>query len=115
MRFLLLLMLALPGHVLAQKVDARMDCKAVNAGLIYECVVWLTQEGKPLSGAQISVSADMPSMPMAHNLKPVKARPGTRAGEYLFRLDLDMPGEWALKLRVSGPARDIIVKKMNFK
>jgi len=115
MRRLVLLALLVAGPAMAQKLDAQIECKAANGGLIYECVIWLTQEGKPLSGAQISVNADMPSMPMAHNLVPVKARPGTRAGEYLVRLDLDMPGEWALKLRIAGPARDLIVKKMSFK
>lgn len=114
MRLLLLLMLALPGHVRAQKLDAQMDCKAANAGLVYECVIRLTRDGKPLSGAQMSVGADMPSMPMAHNLKPVKARPGTRAGEYLVRLDLDMPGDWAVKLRISGPVRDQLLLHYRF-
>ena len=114
MRLLVLLMLVLPGEVLAQKLAAQMDCKAVNAGLVYECVIRLSSDGKPLSGAQISVGADMPSMPMAHNLKPVKTRPGARAGEYLVRLDLDMPGEWALKLRISGPRRDQIVLHYRF-
>ena len=114
MRVFLLLVLMVPGHALAQKLDARMDCKAANAGLVYECVLRLTRDGKPLSGAQISVGADMPSMPMAHNLQPVKARTGPRAGEYLFRLDLDMPGEWAVKLRISGPVRDQLVLHYRF-
>jgi hypothetical protein len=56
----------------------------------------------------------MPSMPMAHNLKPVKALPGKNPGEYRARLELEMHGEWAVKLRISGPVRDQIVKKMRF-
>jgi hypothetical protein len=114
MRRFLLICLLIPFPVLGQKLDARIDCKAANGGLIYECVIWLTQDGKPLSGAQISVGADMPSMPMAHNLRPANARPGTRAGEYLVRLDLDMPGEWAVKLKISGPVRDQLVLHYRF-
>jgi hypothetical protein len=51
---------------------------------------------------------------MAHNVKPVKARPGKAPGEYLFTLDLDMAGEWAVKLRLSGPVRDVVVLRYTF-
>jgi hypothetical protein len=44
----------------------------------------------------------------------VKARPAKNPGEYEARLDLEMPGEWAVKLRISGPVRDQVVKKMHF-
>jgi len=68
-----------------------------------------------VSGAEVSVGADMPSMPMAHNVKPVKAKPGAAPGEYDARIELEMYGEWALKLNVRGPARDVIVKKLDFR
>jgi hypothetical protein len=44
----------------------------------------------------------------------VKARPGREPGEYLARLDLDMAGEWAVKLRLSGPVRDMLVLRYHF-
>jgi hypothetical protein len=53
----------------------------------------------------------MPSMPMAHNVKPVKAAPGAAPGEYTARIKLEMFGEWALKLDVRKPVRDQIVKR----
>jgi hypothetical protein len=112
-RFLLLGLL-LPCPALAQKVQARLDCRPAGAELVYDCAIRLTRQGKPLSGAQLAVGADMPSMPMAHNVKPVKAKPGRQPGEYLARLELEMHGEWAVKLRLSGPVRDLIVKKMKF-
>jgi hypothetical protein len=56
----------------------------------------------------------MPSMPMAHNIKPVRAKPGKAPGEYHARLDLEMPGEWAVKLRLSGAARDVLVLHYTF-
>jgi len=53
-------------------------------------------------------------MPMAHNLKPVKAKPGKKPGDYEARLDLEMAGEWAVKLRLSGPVRDQLILHYEF-
>lgn len=114
MRILLLLVLLLPCPALAQQAQAALSCKAAGTDFVYDCVIRLTRDGKPLSGAQLSVGADMPSMPMAHNVKPVKAKPGRQPGEYLARLDLEMHGEWALKLRLSGPVRDQLVLHYRF-
>lgn len=114
MRLFIFLLLWLPIAAWAQKTHAEVACKATGTDFVYDCVIKLSRGGKPLSGAQISIGADMPSMPMVHNIKPVKAKPGARPGEYLVRLDLEMQGEWALKLRVSGPVRDLIVKKVKF-
>lgn len=99
----------------AQRLDAEVDCKPTKHDLVYDCrfVVKEAKSGKPVSGAEVSVGADMPSMPMAHNVKPVKATPGKSPGEYLARIELEMFGAWALKLNVRGPARDVIVKKFS--
>ena len=72
-------------------------------------IIRLSRAGQPLPGADITVGADMPSMPMAHNVKPVKARLGKLPGEYRATLDLEMTGEWAVKLRLSGAVRDMLV------
>ena len=90
----------------AQRTRAEMDCTFTGTDFVYDCVIRLTP---PRSGVQITIGADMPSMPMAHNVKPVKARPGKAPGEYLATLDLDMTGEWAVKLRLSGAVRDVLV------
>ena len=111
---LLLILLLLPLPALAQRVQADVRCKPAGQDYIYNCVITLAHNGEPLDGAQVSVGADMPSMPMAHNVKPVKARPGKNPGEYLARLDLEMQGEWLVKLRISGPVRDQVVKKLRF-
>jgi hypothetical protein len=74
----------------------------------------LMRGGRPLEGANVTVGADMPSMPMAHNMRPAKATPGTKPGEYKARLDLEMPGEWAIKLRLDGPVRDLLVLHYEF-
>ncbi len=79
---LALLIAALPAA--AQRLAADVDCKPTKHDLVYDCRIALKEakSGKPVSGAEVSVGADMPSMPMAHNVKPVKAKPGAAPGEY---------------------------------
>ena len=110
--FFLLCAVALPAH--AQAIKAELDCRFTGTDFVYDCVVRLARGGAPLAGAQVSVGADMPSMPMAHNIKPVNAKPGRKPGDYEARLDLEMTGEWAVKLRLSGPVRDQIVLHYEF-
>ena len=62
--------------------------------------------GRPLTGVDVTLDADMPSMPKAHNTAPVKAMPGRTSGEYRAQLDLEMLGEWAVRLRLAGPVKD---------
>lgn len=114
MRLMLLIFLFISAPVLAQRTEADFKCNYSGKDFIYDCIIRLSRGGEPLSGAQLSVGAGMPSMPMAHNLKPVKARPGKKPGEYAARLDLEMQGEWTVKLRISGPVRDQVVKNVRF-
>jgi len=115
MRILIVLLLWLLGTpALAQSVRAELACRFTGTDFVYDCVIRLTRGGQPLSGAQLVVGADMPSMPMAHNVAPVKARPGRQPGEYEARLDLEMTGEWAVKVRLSGPLRDQLVLHYEF-
>ena len=104
--------LAAPAQ--AAHPQAEVDCKATGEKYVYDCMIRLSQDGKPLSGAEVTVGADMPSMPMAHNVKPAKAKPGKDPGVYHVRLEVEMHGEWALKLNLSGAVRDLIVVKQNF-
>jgi len=110
----LLISLLLPLSAAAQRVHAELQCKPTGTDFVYDCLIRLSRGGEPLSGARISVGADMPSMPMAHNVKPVRATPAERPGEYRARLDLDMQGEWAVKLRISGPVRDLVILHYDF-
>ena len=101
----------------AQRLAADVDCRPTKHDLVYDCRIALKEakSGKPVNGAEVSVGADMPSMPMAHNVKPVKASAGATPGEYHARIALEMFGEWALRLNVRGPVRDVIVKKLDFR
>ena len=115
MKVLLLGLLGLAAvPAAAQGTRAELDCKFTGTDFVYDCVIRLARGGTPLAGAQIAIGADMPSMPMAHNIKPVKAKPGSKPGEYEARLDLEMTGEWAVKLRLSGPVRDQLVLHYEF-
>jgi hypothetical protein len=108
---------AAAGPAWAQRLAADVDCNPTKHDLVYDCRIALKEAktGRPVSGADVSVGADMPSMPMAHNVRPVKAKPGAAPGEYAARIELEMFGEWALRLNVRGPARDVIVKKIDFR
>jgi hypothetical protein len=107
-----LLLAAHPAH--AQRASGKIDCKATGQDFVYDCKLHLAQAGKPLTGAQVTVGADMPSMPMAHNVRPSKAVPGSVPGEYRARLDLEMLGEWAVKIRLDGPVRDLLILHYSF-
>ena len=98
----------------AQRLDAELQCTPTGTDFVYDCLVRLSRGAEPLSGARVSIGADMPSMPMAHNVRPVKATPAERPGEYRARLDLDMLGEWAIKLRISAPVRDLVIVHYHF-
>ena len=97
-----------------ERAKADVDCKATGEKLVYDCMIMLMNKksGDPIPGAKILVKADMPSMPMAHNAPPVTAKAMGKPGNYHARLKLEMHGEWALTIDVSGPLRDRLVKKL---
>jgi len=105
-------LVAPPAH--AQRADASLACRATATAHVYDCVLTLSRGGKPLQGAGVVVGVDMPSMPLAHSVAPVTATPGAAPGEYHFRLALEMHGEWAVKLRLSGPVRDQLILHYDF-
>ena len=100
----------------AERVAAEVACEATKRSLVYDCMITLTgrEDGRPIDGAKVVVRADMPSMPMAHNVAPVSAEATGTPGMYFARIELAMHGEWALTIDVSGPTRDRIVRAMAF-
>jgi hypothetical protein len=100
----------------ADRASAVVDCKATPELLVYDCVIALSnaRTAAPLDGATVTVGADMPSMPMAHNVRSVTAKATSRAGEYAARITLEMHGDWAVRLTVDGPLRDQLVVVQNF-
>jgi hypothetical protein len=99
-----------------ERAKAEVSCRPATDTLQYDCVIKLTnaRTGAPLTGVTLTVGADMPSMPMMHNVRPVKASPAQEPGAYQARVVLEMHGDWALQLNVSGSVRDRVIKTMRF-
>ena len=92
-----------------------IECTPTNQKLVFDCMVMLTgkKSGEVIADAEFTVGADMPSMPMAHNVEPVPAH-SVGNGMYHARITLEMHGEWALKLEFTKPERDLVVSKLVF-
>ena len=97
-----------------QRAKAEVACTAAGEKLVYDCMILLLNKrsGDPIPDAKILVKANMPSMPMAHHAPPITATAMGAPGNYHVRLTLEMHGEWALTIDVSGPLRDRLVEKL---
>ena len=102
---------ALPAAA-APRPQVDLQCEAFGIGPQLECTVRLRLSGAPLAGAQVTLGASMPSMPMAHTVKPAAAAPTGQPGEYRGRLELQMNGVWAVQVDVAGPVRDRVVRPL---
>jgi hypothetical protein len=106
-----------PGAVHAQvRAKAEVACAPAGEKLLYDCIIKLAdaRSGEPISGVTLSVGADMPSMPGMHNAPPVEATEQPEAGVYTARLVLEMHGDWAVRLDLSGPVRDRVIAMLRF-
>lgn len=63
--------------------------------------ITITDGGKPLSGAGVSLHVDMTTMPMPSDFA---AAPGGRPGEYVATVNLSMAGQWQLTVSVQQMA-----------
>ena len=100
-----------------ERKAAEVECTPVEQqALVYDCMITLKgkKSGTPVVDAEFTVGADMPSMPGTHNVHPVPAEPHGMPGMYRARIELEMTGEWALKLDFTKPSRDRLVKKLQF-
>jgi hypothetical protein len=106
------------GALRAAEVRAKADvaCQPTGKPLQYDCTIRLlhARTNEPLTDLALTVGADMPSMPMMHNVRPVKATVGPESGSYIARLELEMLGDWALRLDLTGKVRDRVVKVLRF-
>ncbi len=103
-------LLILSGQALAQqgqRPQIALSCVSYGMGPMLECTVDLKRrDGTPLDGVQLTLGALMPSMPMAHTIKPVRAIPSGIPGQYRGTLELEMLGVWTVDIDISGSARD---------
>ena len=96
--------------VSAPRPDIDLQCVAHGSGPLLECTVRVAAGGAPLDAAKLTFSASMPSMPMAHTVKPVAATPTGKPGEYRGTLALQMNGDWAVQIDLAGPPRERVVR-----
>jgi YtkA-like len=108
--------LSMAPALASDRARAFIDCKATAEKLVYDCIIKLSnaRTAAPLEAAAVTVGADMPSMPLAHNVRPVVAKATGTPGEYHVRLALEMFGDWAVRLRISGTLRDQLVEIKDF-
>ena len=111
-----LVLCAAEGAQAQVRAKADVACKPAVEKLHYDCIFKLAnaRTSAPLSGLGLMVGADMPSMPAAHNVRPVKATEDDEKGTYKARIVLEMYGDWALRLDLSGAVRDRIIKVLRF-
>jgi hypothetical protein len=98
------------------RAKAAVTCVPAGQVLEYDCTIRLAnaRSGEPLSGLTVSVGANMPSMPGMHNVRPVKATEQAEKGVYQVRLELEMHGDWAVQLDLSGAVRDRVTAMLRF-
>jgi hypothetical protein len=98
------------------RTKAAVSCVSTGKMLEYDCTIKLAnlRSGEPISGVTVSVGADMPSMPGMHSVRPAKATEGSEKGVYQVRLVLEMHGDWAVQLDLSGAMRDRVISMLRF-
>jgi len=90
-----------------ERAQVGLQCVSYGAGPMLDCLVELKRkDGSSLDNAQVTLGALMPSMPMAHTIKPVRATSTGKPGQYQGTLALEMPGIWTVDVEVNGPLRD---------
>ncbi|UCE32201.1 MAG: hypothetical protein JSW68_04560, partial [Burkholderiales bacterium] len=60
---LCLMLLAVATGASGAAPKAEVECVATDTRLEYDCTIELSRDGAPIDAAQMSVTADMPSMP----------------------------------------------------
>ena len=104
------LLAPVPGALAAPRPEVDLQCVAHGSGPQLDCTARVTTGGAPLNAAKLTLAASMPSMPMAHTVKPVLAMPTGRPGEYRGSLQLEMNGDWAVQVDLAGPPRERVVR-----
>jgi hypothetical protein len=112
----LLALCAADGAEAQVRARADVSCEPATQVLEYDCTIRLfdSRTSEPLSGLTVTVGADMPSMAGAHSVRPATAAEGPEKGTYGAHLELEMHGDWALQINLSGRIRDRVVKILRF-
>ena len=104
-----------PTALYPMMTKSQTECTATSKKFQYNCNVIFLHKKEPMSGYSGIVGATMPSMAMAHNVKPVKfTKKEGMAGHYKFTIQLEMLGEWMFQYDISIPKRDRVMEKLIF-
>ena len=104
-----------PTVLYPMMTKSQTECTATSKKFEYNCNVIFFHKKEPMSGYSGIVGATMPSMAMAHNIKPVKfTKKEGMAGHYKFTIQLEMLGEWMFQYDISEPKRDRVMEKLIF-
>ena len=113
--FIVLLASITPTVLYPMMTKSQTECTATSKKFEYNCNVIFFHKKEPMSGYSGIVGATMPSMAMAHNIKPVKfTKKEGMAGHYKFTIQLEMLGEWMFQYDISTPKRDRVMEKLIF-
>ena len=113
------LLALVPAIALAagERPMVKVQCKPTDEKLVFHCTfeVMGKKSHEPIEGAAFKVNADMPTMPLAHNVRPIRPEPvaGT-PGRYEGKIEVEMLGEWTIKMTFDEPVRDIVIEKVTF-
>ena len=113
--FIVLLASITPTVLYPMMTKSQTECTATSKKFQYNCNVLFLHKKEPMTGYSGIVGATMPSMAMAHNVKPVKfVEKDGMAGHYEFTIQLEMLGEWMFQYDISEPKRDRVMEKLIF-
>lgn len=95
--------------------SVQVSCVPEASPLRQRCAVTITDRrtGQPVNGATVTLAADMPSMPLAHSVRPAAATAGTAPGTYHGTLELEMAGRWVVTVRIAGPVYDQVTQTID--
>ncbi len=104
-----------PFSAFSMMVKSHTECRATNEKFQYNCRVVFLQKQEPITGYSGLVGANMPSMAMAHSVKPVEfIEKEKMPGHYEYTIQLEMLGEWMLQYDISRPKRNRVMEKLTF-
>ena len=105
----------LPFSAFSMMVKSQTECRATNEKFQYNCRVVFLQKQEPITGYSGLVGTNMPSMAMAHSVKPVEfIEKEKMPGHYEYTIQLEMLGEWMLQYDISRPKRNRVMEKLTF-
>ena len=105
----------IPTVLYPMMTKSQTECTATSKKFQYKCNVLFINKKEPMSVYSGIVVATMPSMAMAHNVRPVKfTEKEGMAGHYEFTIQLEMLGEWMFQYDITNPKRDRVLEKLVF-